>query len=87
MMYYVYILYSERLSKYYCGFTNDVTRRIEQHNTGQGNFTSKGCPWILINSFNCNTKIEALSLEKKIKKRGIKRFLDDLQSSGRSAAR
>ena len=68
MLYGVYILYSERLEKYYCGFTNNVIRRVEQHNAGQANFTSKGCPWILIDSFNCNTKIQATSLEKRIKK-------------------
>jgi len=35
-------------------------------------------PWKLVYSFGCIDRKEALKLEMKIKKRGIKRFLVDL---------
>ncbi|OSZ82194.1 excinuclease ABC subunit C [Chitinophagaceae bacterium IBVUCB1] len=78
MSYKVYILYSTKLEKYYVGHTEDVERRIEEHNNGKGNFTSKGLPWILVHIIACATKSEAVRLEQKIKKRGIKRYLQDI---------
>jgi len=74
----VYILFSEKLKKFYVGHTNDLLRRLFEHNSGHSNFTRKGMPWILIHDFECKNRTEAIILEKKIKKRGIKRFLDDL---------
>jgi putative endonuclease len=47
-MYYVYILKSLRNSKLYKGFTNDLKRRIKEHNSGQSTFTSNNGPWKLI---------------------------------------
>ncbi|WP_460318640.1 GIY-YIG nuclease family protein, partial [Algoriphagus taiwanensis] len=32
MAYWVYILYSERLDKYYVGQTSDLVKRVERHN-------------------------------------------------------
>ncbi len=34
-MYYVYILESKRTGRYYIGSTNDVERRLKEHNAGQ----------------------------------------------------
>ena len=38
-MYIVYILYSSRLDKYYIGRTNDIVRRLSEHNRIKGKFT------------------------------------------------
>ena len=76
-MFNVYIIYSSSLEKYYAGSTDNVEKRLGQHNSGRGNFTSKGCPWILIVSMECSNRSEAVRLELKIKKRGIKRYLQD----------
>ena len=76
-MYYVYVLYSESLQKYYVGSTNDVKNRIDQHNAGRSNFTSRGLPWILVVSLECNSRVDPVRLEMKIKKRGIGRYLVD----------
>jgi putative endonuclease len=73
----VYILYSSSLQRYYVGYTDDLNRRLAQHNAGKGNYTSKGIPWIVIHQFECNSKSEAVKLEMKIKKRGIQRYLQD----------
>jgi putative endonuclease len=43
-MFYVYILYSEKLDKYYVGSTNDLLRRLNDHNRGKTNYSKQGVP-------------------------------------------
>jgi putative endonuclease len=76
-MYVVYVIYSSSLEKYYVGSTDDLDRRLHQHNSGKGNFTSKGIPWLLVHTVQCISRSQAFKLELKIKKRGIKRYLQD----------
>ena len=49
MSFSVYIIYSAVLRRFYTGTTDDVTKRIEEHNSKEypGSFTSKGIPWDL----------------------------------------
>jgi len=75
MNHFVYIIYSSKLNKYYVGFTTNVSVRLEQHNKGISTFTSRGIPWKLIHVIACDSETSARLLEKKIKGRGIKRFL------------
>ena len=77
MRFVVYILYSSSLEKYYVGSTGDFSKRIKEHNSGKGNFTSKGMPWIEVKIIDCASRSEAVVLETKIKNRGIKRYLQD----------
>jgi putative endonuclease len=77
----VYILYSDSLGKYYVGSTNDIERRLMEHNYGHSKFTKTGKPWKLIKAIECATHQEAVNLEIKIKKRGIKRFLEGMLPS------
>ncbi len=73
----VYILFSKKLLKHYVGHTNNLNRRISEHNSGHSKFTNSGVPWKIITSFECKDRSEAVKLESQIKKRGIKRFLID----------
>ncbi|MFC2151156.1 GIY-YIG nuclease family protein [Bacteroidota bacterium] len=73
-MFYVYILYSEKLSKYYIGQTNNLVERIKRHNSGKGNYTSKGVPWKMVWNGSKETRPEALKLEKKLKNLSQKRI-------------
>ncbi len=77
MQFVVYILFSDSLQKYYVGQTSDLEKRIDEHNRGKANFTSKGIPWKLIHFFSCNNRSEATQMEISIKKRGIRRYLQD----------
>ena len=45
-----YILFSEKLNKYYIGSTSDINRRIEDHNRGKEKFTRTGTPWQIVYS-------------------------------------
>jgi putative endonuclease len=42
MEFFVYILFSSSLDKFYIGHTNDLDRRVYEHNLGHEKFTSLG---------------------------------------------
>ena len=73
----VYILYSEKRSRYYVGQTADIVKRLERYNQGKVQSTKNGNPWIIVLQIEVSNRSEALILEKKIKKRGAKRYLDN----------
>ncbi|WP_242119545.1 GIY-YIG nuclease family protein [Aestuariivivens sediminicola] len=77
MEYKVYVLYSERLNQYYVGQTGNIEKRLKVHNKGGNKYTTRGMPWKLIDAYSCSNRSEAVRLERKIKKRGIKRYLDE----------
>ena len=74
---FVYILYSEKRSRYYVGQTTDMTKRLKRHNLGIVPSTKSGTPWRLVLQLEVLSRPEALILERRIKKRGAKRFVDD----------
>ena len=77
--YVAYILYSCSLGKYYSGQTNDLEKRLQQHNSGHGKYTKHGAPWDLIWFKKCLSRSEAVNIETQIKKRGAKRYIEDNQ--------
>ncbi|MCE7068158.1 GIY-YIG nuclease family protein [Dyadobacter sp. CY326] len=78
MSFVVYILFSDSLGKFYVGQTQNLDSRLRMHNGRRVNFTAKGVPWKLFYTFECSDRSTAMQLESKIKKRGIKRHLQDL---------
>jgi len=77
-MYSVYILYSKSFDRYYVGYTNNIKRRIAEHNRKKGKFTDAGIPWKLIYTENFSAKIEAMKREKFIKSRKSKAYITEL---------
>ena len=75
MTFFVYVLHSSKLEKYYVGSTNDIEDRLYRHNSGKSAFTKTGIPWVLIHTEETATRAEAVLLEMSIKKRGAKRYL------------
>jgi putative endonuclease len=47
-MYYVYIIYSQKIKKLYIGYSVNLKERMIRHNSGRSKFTSKGMPWMLV---------------------------------------
>ena len=79
-MYAVYILYSLTSGKTYVGYTNNVSRRLQEHNsTESSGFTMRYRPWTLIRTEEFSTKLEAMSREKYLKtgkgREEVKRFV------------
>ncbi len=77
-MHYVYIIFSRSLSKFYAGETSDLEIRLKGHNSNKNRFTGKVNDWVLVWKTEFPARTEALKFERKIKKRGIKRFLEDI---------
>ena len=48
MMYYVYVLLSQKDGTLYIGLTNNLDRRVRQHNTGQERTTHSHIPYELV---------------------------------------
>ncbi len=74
---FVYILFSEKKLRYYVGQTADIDKRLERHNSCSVPSTKSGVPWKVKCLIEVENRSEALKLERKIKKRGAKRFIDD----------
>ncbi|HZW64038.1 MAG TPA: GIY-YIG nuclease family protein [Flavobacteriaceae bacterium] len=74
---FVYILFSEKRSRYYVGQTADINKRLKRHNQGLVTSTKGGIPWELVLQIFVSNRAEAMALERKIKKRGAKRYLND----------
>jgi putative endonuclease len=72
---FLYILYSERLDRYYIGSTNNLSRRIEEHNRGQTTSTKSGCPWVCRCAVEFLTQAQAAFIEHKLKKLKSKQTL------------
>jgi putative endonuclease len=77
-MYTLYILHSKSFNRFYVGYTNDIARRLTEHNRIKGKYTDAGIPWILIYTESFPSKKEAMDREKFIKSRKSKNFILEL---------
>jgi putative endonuclease len=77
-MYTLYILYSESLDRYYVGYTNDLERRLIEHNRRKGKYTDTGIPWLPVHKEVFESKKSAMEREKFIKSRKSKKFIIEL---------
>lgn len=63
MFYFVYVLLSQKDKQFYIGFTNNVQRRLIEHNAGRNVSTAKRRPLQLIYYEAHLSKIDALRRE------------------------
>lgn len=66
-MFYVYCLESEKNDKLYFGYTNNLKRRLKEHNQGLNFSTKGGIPWKVIYYEGCIDKDDAERREKYFK--------------------
>ena len=66
-MYYNYVLQSEKDGKRYVGFTNNLEKRLEEHNAGLNKSTKFRRPFKLIYYEACGSKRDAINREKYLK--------------------
>jgi putative endonuclease len=80
MGYCVYILYSAKIDRYYVGMREDLDKRLVYHNhpISPSKFTSKGVPWVIYFSIRCSTKSQSLRLERLIKSKKSRGFIESL---------
>jgi putative endonuclease len=69
MIYYVYILFSEKKNQYYVGFTADtLENRLRKHNSNHKGFTGKNDDWKIVYAEEFDSKQPAMQREIEIKK-------------------
>ena len=78
MGYYIYILYSEKIDKYYIGSSVDPNKRLEYHNFGREGWTKIGTPWKMVFKKRFIDKKTAMEKEQFIKKQKSKKFIKKL---------
>ena len=66
-MYFIYVLKSQKDNKLYYGFTNNLERRIMEHNNGKVGSTKSRTPFKLIYFENAISILEARKKEKYFK--------------------
>ncbi len=79
-MFYIYILYSEKFEMYYVGQSDDVDRRLLEHNElSDHSYTSKYRPWELAASFEVGeSRSLARKIESHIKKQKSKVYIQEI---------
>ncbi len=87
-MYWVYIIRSLRDNKHYIGYTNNLDRRLQEHNRGKSESVKHRGPFILVHCEKYLTKIEAVRREKQIKSykggEAFRRLFNNTQSPSSS---
>ncbi|MGE0569411.1 MAG: GIY-YIG nuclease family protein [Bacteroidia bacterium] len=83
--YYVYILLSDSFKKTYVGYTSDLAKRLNQHNSKKVPYTSRFTPWKIIYSESLDSKENAMKREKYFKsgagRRQMKVIFNNLENS------
>jgi putative endonuclease len=77
----VYILFSNKLNKYYIGSCKNFTERFRQHQEEvfKGSFTEKANDWKLFYLLDGLTYSQARKIESHIKKMKSKKYVEDLK--------
>ena len=79
-MYYLYILHSASSDKFYVGQTNDIQRRLDEHNHQQKNsYTAKYRPWRLVKLFEVGESLgQARKIENHVKSMKSRKYIERL---------
>jgi len=75
LMLYVYVIQSEKNEDWYTGYTNNLRKRFNQHNTGKSTWTKERGPWKIIYYEACLDEEDARSRENYLKTGMGKRYL------------
>jgi len=69
MTYFVYIIYSVSIDRYYVGYSANPWNRLNQHNSNtKDKYTGRATDWILKSTFEVENESVAIHLERFIKK-------------------
>jgi len=75
---YLYILKSAKNSRYYVGSTNDLDRRLAEHDRGKTKYTKYAGPFDLVYQEKFDTLKQARQREYQIKKLKSRKYIEDL---------
>lgn len=66
-MFYIYILKSQRDKRLYIGYTQNLQKRLEEHNSGKNKSTKNRVPLDLVYYESFRNKQDAIKREKNLK--------------------
>ncbi len=75
IMWYVYILKSQKDNSFYTGMSENVEQRLQQHNAGKSKYTNGHRPFELVYTEFVGSREEARKREKYLKSSAGKRFI------------
>lgn len=76
VMYYVYVLQSQKDQKWYTGMTSDLRKRFKEHQDGKSRSTKSRGPFKLIYYEACHNIYDAQAREKYLKSGRGKHYLN-----------
>ena len=82
-MFYVYILQSLMVDRFYIGYSERPERRLIDHNSGKVKSTRNFRPWIKIYQEEFETELQAIRRERYIKSMKSKKFIRELVDTSR----
>jgi len=82
MDFYLYILYSFQIDKYYIGHTHNLLERLRKHNSKHSGFTGITNDWQIVYKENFTSKNEAYARERQVKKWKNRQRIEKLISNG-----
>ncbi len=77
-MFYVYIIYSKAIDKYYVGSCQNIEQRIDDHLNSRSKYTKIAKDWELKYSESFETRIESYQREMQIKKMKSRIYIKNL---------
>lgn len=77
-MFYIYIIYSKTLDKYYVGSCQNIEQRLKDHQNSRSKFTKVAKDWELKYSETFLTRSEACKRELQIKKMKSRKYIENL---------
>jgi len=77
-MFITYVLKSNSAKKSYVGVTDNIERRLREHNSGKNFYTKRYAPWEVIHAESFDSFEKARSREKFLKTTSGRRFLKNL---------
>ena len=84
MTYFVYILYSEKIDRYYIGYSeNPMLRLNTRHNLGKVKATKNGIPYRIVKMKEFDSEVLAMTEEKRLKKMKSRVYLKKLIQGNR----
>jgi putative endonuclease len=78
--YFLYILKSQKVDKYYTGISSDPERRLIFHNSIEKGFTARYRPWQIVLKLEFDSEEIAFKMEKKIKRMKSKAYIKKIIS-------
>jgi putative endonuclease len=77
MQFYLYIIYSPSADKFYVGHTDDLDRRLFEHNSGQTRYTSNiASDWRVMYRETFPTRSDAMKREREIKSKKKRSYIE-----------